>query len=461
MNGRRKRHGKRKTGKEYRFSRWILQHLPAAFRRGWKHFLEPSFRDDSISSLENRMALEQFQLRQITILYRGLILIFTVILILKITNCLTKKFNYTRNSFGKGEKEIQLELEDGEEKEEISFILEEQKLTKDKEEEIFSGFFRKLKKEIRGKNRSLQAVTAPLNFIEKLDGYPFMITYEPEDLLLIDWGGNLGEEGLKIPEGKVENTTILVEAVYKDYSRKQRIPVRIIPQRKKALSTFERFQESLNHREASSRDRQFFSVDTSWKEITVKETSRENLWKMPVLLLGIMVLLLLRNHSQIGEKKQRRHKQNMEDFPLIVHLLTLYMGAGLSFSNAVERICKDYEKGLEARERRYAFEQMRVMNHCLHMGLRPREVCLEWGNHFQEKIYGRFAMLMTQSFSKGAREIRSMMEKEQEEAFQVQIDYIRREGEESSTRLLFPMILLLFITMILVMSPAFMQFYGI
>ena len=143
MNGRRKRHDKRKTGKEYRFSRWILQHLPAAFRRGWKHFLEPSFRDDSISSLENRMALEQFQLRQITILYRGLILIFTVILILTITNCLTKKFNYTRNSFGKGEKEIQLELEDGEEKEEISFILEEQKLTKDKEEEIFRGFFRK------------------------------------------------------------------------------------------------------------------------------------------------------------------------------------------------------------------------------------------------------------------------------------------------------------------------------
>ena len=38
----------------------------------------------------------------------------------------------------------------------------------------------------------------------------------------------------------------------------------------------------------------------------------------------------------------------MEDFPLIVHLLTLYMGAGLSFLNAVERICRDYEKKAEA-----------------------------------------------------------------------------------------------------------------
>ncbi len=461
MSDRRERHVKRKAEKGYRLSRWILQHLPSAIRRGWRRRLEPSFRDDSISSRENRVALEQFQLGQITILYRGISLILTVFLILTLTNCLTKKFTFTRNSFGRGEKEIQLKLEDGGEKEEISFILEEQKLTKDKEEEIFRGFFRELKEEIRGKNKSLQDVSAPLNFIEKLDGYPFMITYEPEDLLLIDWSGNLGEEGLKIPEGKTEDTGILVEAVYKDYSRQASIPVRIIPQGKKALNVFERFQEALLHREASSRDRQNFSVDSSWKDISVKESSRDNLWKMPFLLFGIMVLLLARNHSLIGEKKQKRHKQNMEDFPLIVHLLTLYMGAGLSFSNAVERICKDYEKSVEVRERRYAFEQMRMMNHCLHMGLRPQEVCQEWGNHFQEKVYGRFAMLLTQSFSKGAREIRSMMEKEQQEAFQVQIDYIRREGEEASTRLLFPMILLLFITMILVMFPAFMQFYGI
>ena len=140
---------------------------------------------------------------------------------------------------------------------------------------------------------------------------------------------------------------------------------------------------------------------------------------------------------------------------------TVYMGAGLSFSNAVERICTDYEKDVKEGKRRYAFEQMRLMNHCLHMGLGPGEVCMEWGNHFQEKEYGRFAMLLTQSFTKGAREIRSMMEKEQQEAFQVQIDYVRREGEEASTRLLFPMIVLLFLTMILVMFPAFMQFYAV
>ena len=446
---------------KYTISRRILRNLPSWIVRGWTRRLEPSFRDDSISSRENRRALVDFQLKQITILYRGVILLSGMALLLILSACLTREYTFIRNPFGKGEKEIQLELEGEGEREEISFILEEQKLTRKEEDEVFQDFFRLLKKEMKGENPSLDQVRQPLNFAEKLDGYPFLVTYEPEDLLLIDWSGDLGEKGLKIPEGESERTGILVEATYKDYSRQERIPITLLAQKKASISIFERFQEALTRRESSSRDSRDFSVDSSWRDITIREASRATLWKLPPLLLGVILLLLLRNHSLIGEKKRLRHKQNMEDFPLIVHLLTLYMGAGLSFSNAVERICRDYEKSLEARDQRYSFEQMRMMNHCLHMGLRPGEVCLEWGSHFQEKVYGRFAMLLTQSFTKGAREIRSMMEKEQQDAFQVQIDYIRREGEEASTRLLFPMILLLFITMILVMFPAFMQFYGI
>lgn len=449
----------RKTDSRYRLARRILQFLPSYVRKRWKGWLEPSFRDKTISIRENQKALEQFQLKQITILLWGVLLFLSLVLILGLSSLFTKEFTFLRNPFGRGEKEVRLKLEAEGKKKEIFFTLEEQMLTDKEREQIFRDFFRKLKIEMKGCNKSLNDVTQPLEFMEKLDGYPFQISYEPEDLLLIDWNGDLGQKGLEIREEV--STAILVEASYKEYSRQERIPLRILPQKKTSPNLFERFHNALVNRESSSRKSRDFSVDSSWKEIRVKEASRESLWKLPFLLLGVIFLLLLRNHSLIGEKKRLRHKQNMEDFPLIVHLLTLYMGAGLSFSNAVERICKDYEKSADARKGRYAFEQMRMMNHCLHMGLRPREVCLEWGNHFPEKVYGRLAMLLTQSFSKGAREIRSMMEKEQQDAFQVQIDYVRKEGEEASTRLLFPMILLLFITMVLVMFPAFMQFYGI
>ena len=449
----------RKTDSRYRLARRILQHLPSLVRKRWKGWLEPSFRDNTISIRENQKALEQFQLKQITILLWGGLLFLSLISILGLSSLFTKEFTFLRNPFGRGEKEVRLKLEAEGKKKEISFTLEEKMLTDKEKEQIFRDFFRKLKIEMKGCNKSLNDVTQPLEFVEKLDGYPFQISYEPEDLLLIDWNGDLGQKGLAIREEM--STAILVEASYKEYFRQERIPLRILPQKKASPNLFERFHNALVKRESSSRESRDFSVDSSWKEIRVKEASRESLWKLPFLSLGVIFLLLLRNHSLIGERKRLRHKQNMEDFPLIVHLLTLYMGAGLSFPNAVERICKDYEKSADAREGRYAFEQMRMMNHCLHMGLRPREVCLEWGNHFPEKVYGRLAMLLTQSFSKGAREIRSMMEKEQQDAFQVQIDYVRKEGEEASTRLLFPMILLLFITMVLVMFPAFMQFYGI
>ena len=95
----------RKTDSRYRLARWILQHLPLFLRKGWKSWLEPSFRDDTISSRENQKALEQFQLKQITILLWGVLLFLSLVLILGLSSLFTKEFTFLRNPFGRGEKQ--------------------------------------------------------------------------------------------------------------------------------------------------------------------------------------------------------------------------------------------------------------------------------------------------------------------------------------------------------------------
>ncbi len=65
-----------------------------------------------------------------------------------------------------------------------------------------------------------------------------------------------------------------------------------------------------------------------------------------------------------------------------------------------------------------------------------------------------------QSFTKGGREAAMLMEAEEREAFHKRIDRAKKEGEEASTRLLFPMILLLCQVMLLVMYPALTRFQG-
>ena len=74
--------------------------------------------------------------------------------------------------------------------------------------------------------------------------------------------------------------------------------------------------------------------------------------------------------------------------------------------------------------------------------------------------YQKLSLILIQSFTKGGREAAMLMEAEEREAFHKRIDRAKKEGEEASTRLLFPMILLLCQVMLLVMYPALTRFQG-
>ena len=84
-------------------------------------------------------------------------------------------------------------------------------------------------------------------------------------------------------------------------------------------------------------------------------------------------------------------------------------------------------------------------------GVSQREACQDWGMQFRTDSYQKLSLILIQSFTKGSKEAAMLMEAEEREAFYKRIDRAKKEGEEASTRLLFPMILLLCQVMLLVM----------
>lgn len=147
---------------------------------------------------------------------------------------------------------------------------------------------------------------------------------------------------------------------------------------------------------------------------------------------------------------------------MIVHLLTLYMGAGLSFLSAVRRIGFHYQKQKEAdaKQKKYAFERVLLMEQQMNNGMSQKEACQNWGMQFHSEAYQKLALILVQSFTKGSKEASTMMEAEEREAFQRRVERAKQEGEEAATRLLFPMIVLLCQVMLLVMYPALIRFQG-
>ena len=72
--------------------------------------------------------------------------------------------------------------------------------------------------------------------------------------------------------------------------------------------------------------------------------------------------------------------------------------------------------------------------------------------------YRQFISLVEQAIGKGRADLLPMLEREAGDAFAERKNRAREMGEEAGTRLLFPMLMMLFVVLIIVMMPAFISF---
>ncbi|MBQ6258886.1 MAG: hypothetical protein IJJ79_04305, partial [Lachnospiraceae bacterium] len=72
------------------------------------------------------------------------------------------------------------------------------------------------------------------------------------------------------------------------------------------------------------------------------------------------------------------------------------------------------------------------------------------------KDYRRLTLLLTENMKKGDRFLSAELSREEADAFEERKNRAIRLGEEASTKLVFPMILLLGSVMIMLLVPAFL-----
>ena len=221
-------------------------------------------------------------------------------------------------------------------------------------------------------------------------------------------------------------------------------------------------EQYLKKKEQKSRYGEKIRIPTTYKGIQIG-TGQNGVGSMGLIILFITIGLLipLHNYMKLREKGDKCQIEAERDFPVIVHLLTLYMGAGLSFFSAVRRISNNYQRQKkQSKQKKYAFERIMLMEQQMNNGISQKEACHNWGMQFRTDSYQKLSLILIQSFTKGAKEAAVLMETEEKEAFRKRVDRARKEGEEAATRLLFPMILLLSEVMLLVMYPALIRFQG-
>ncbi|MDD6212368.1 MAG: hypothetical protein PUB22_04400 [Clostridiales bacterium] len=180
-----------------------------------------------------------------------------------------------------------------------------------------------------------------------------------------------------------------------------------------------------------------------------------------ILLLGVMAGIALW-FLPIQRQKEEMKKRNRElelAYSELVWKLTVLMGAGLTVKGAWERILAVYRQEKECGGKEAVlYEEMQMAWNSMGQGVYEEKAYSEFGKRCGMQSYLRLGSLLETRIRQGSRGLLSMMKAESEQAFAERLQMAKSQGEEASSKLMFPMLLLFALVLALLVIPALVSF---
>ncbi|MCR5666694.1 MAG: type II secretion system F family protein [Eubacterium sp.] len=169
------------------------------------------------------------------------------------------------------------------------------------------------------------------------------------------------------------------------------------------------------------------------------------------LIILIIIALEVARFSKERERERKRKKQLVLEYPNFLNTLTLLLGAGMNVRRAFERIVEKQDE--YTGERSELQKELKIT--CMQMqgGVGEMQAYEKFAARCDLQQYRKLVGILLQNMKKGSRKLRELLDGEAILALEEQKALARKRGEEVSTKLLLPMMLLLAIVMVILMFP--------
>lgn len=309
-------------------------------------------------------------------------------------------------------------------------------------------------KRILKNNESPDKVTTDLNFISYIPDINMTVRWSSGNSRLIDFEGKVHNE--EIAEGVLVpvTATITYNKDIQEYTSYFKVLPRVYTKSELARKNLEEAIDAANE-ETKTKDRLVLPDSIQQQRISWAENHDKSGGMF--LLFGLIAAFLLYKlmDRDLYDKVEKRNREMLLDYPEIINKFTLLVGAGMSLSNAWNKIAKDYkEKG---GKKRYAYEEMTITYGELMLGTSEMTAYERFGRRTKLIPYLRFSSLLAQNVKKGSSGLLHQLELEAAEAFEERKELAKRMGEEAGTKLLFPMMLMLMLVLAVILVPAFIS----
>ena len=366
-----------------------------------------------------------------------------------------------RKSYGEGDFETVLKAEGagGESLGKYEIQIRERLYTKDEADELYKQARKILPRIIRGENKSIKHVQSKLNLCSKIEGYPFTIHWDSSNYSIMDTDGTPGQQELP-KEGEEVKLTALY--TYASWKWEQVIKVRVMRKdqtpEEKRTQQMEEVLRKANERSAFDSE-MTLPKDLHGKKLHFREAPEDfspYFLLMSVILAGLFYFL---KDRELSKQVEQREQMLLLGYAQFVSKLTLFLSAGLTIRGAFHRMELDYRKKRNhGSPENPLYEEVSRVQRELDGGVFEAEAYEHFGRRCRRQEYTRLITLLIQNLRKGSNELLVQLKRESSVAANERMDQARIRGEQASTKLMLPMMLMLFVVMLLVMVPAYLSF---
>ena len=267
-------------------------------------------------------------------------------------------------------------------------------------------------------------------------------------------GEKLGEEGV-IVQAQVELTCGEYERLY-TFSFILKPPK--LSEKEKILQQLEDWMEKQMAQEGSDKVQLPVEIDGKilrWSEKTDYITPQIMLLEV----LAILLLWIISKRRKLEEEKKKLAKME-RDYPDIVNQLSLLLGAGMTTRQAWNKLSAQYSYKKKAGmvEEKMVYEAILRLNRRFAEGESEKAIYQQFSEEITAPCYHKLMRILLGNLEKGTQGICIRLEEENRLAFEQTILQAKKMGEEASTKMLVPLMLMMVIVMGIVMLPALLEF---
>ena len=174
-----------------------------------------------------------------------------------------------------------------------------------------------------------------------------------------------------------------------------------------------------------------------------------------VFSLFILAAIAYYSDKELDEKIKKRRLSIQMDFPDFLNKLTLLINAGMTVGRAWEKVVFDNKKDSPL------YQELTISISDIKAGKSEAQAYEDFAKRCRTPEITKFISVIIQNLKKGSTELISVLRLQANECWEMRKSAAKRLGEEASTKMLFPMMIMFLAILIIVALPAVLALQGV